>query len=157
MNEKYRLTDRKLTIKQVAAETGLAESSISMRIARYGADSPLIAFPGHLHNTPAQDHLGNEFPSLKEMSRYWKVSYPALLNRLKKGWPVGEALTVPADKRGRRFRFIDHRGNVFHSRDEILEFWHISRGRFYAKKALGLTDDEILREQEARLEGKDVD
>ena len=144
MNEKYRLTDRKLTIKQVAAETGIAENSISMRIARYGADSPLIAFPGHLNNTPAQDHLGNEFPS----------SYPALLNRLKKGWTVGEALTVPADKRGRRFRFIDHRGNVFHSRDEILEFWHISRGRFYAKKALGLTDDEILREHEARLEDK---
>ena len=59
--------------------------------------------------------------------------------------------------RGRRFRFVDHRGNVFHSRDEILEFWHISRGRFYAKKALGLTDEEILREQESRLEDKDVD
>lgn len=157
MKEKYRLTERKLTIKQISIETGLATSSISMRIARYGADSPLIAFPGHLHNTPARDHLGNEFPSLKEMARHWKTSYPALLNRLKKGWSVGEALTVPADKRGRRYRFTDHRGNVFHSRDEILEFWHISRGRFYAKKAQGFTDDEILREQEARLEEKDVD
>lgn len=154
MKEKYRLTDRKLTIKQIATETGLAENSISMRIARYGADSPLVAFPGDLHSIPARDHLGNEFPSLKEMARYWKVSYPAFLNRLKKGWLVGEALTVPADKRGRRFRFTDHRGNVFHSRDEILEFWHISRGRFYAKKAQGFTDEEILREQEARLEDK---
>lgn len=154
MKEKYRLTDRKLTIKQIAAETGLAESSISMRIARYGADSPFIDFPGHLHNTPAQDHLGKEFPSLKEMARYWKTSYPALLNRLKKGWPIEEALTVPAEKKGRRYRFTDHRGNVFHSRDEMLEFWHISRGRFYAKKAQGFTDDEILREQDARLEDK---
>lgn len=47
------------------------------------------------------DHTGRQFETLTAMARAWGLARECLYNRLQRGWPVEEALTLPPVKTGR--------------------------------------------------------
>lgn len=58
-----------------------------------------------------EDHEGNRFGNLKEMCRYWGVSYAAYQHRIKVGRSQREALTVGVEMKNPITK--DHLGNEY--------------------------------------------
>lgn len=136
-----KLTDRELSVAQISRETGLSRSAIFWRAVKYGDNSPLVGHAARLNSTPAKDHTGRVFPSLRKMAEHWGVPYAVFFNRFKQGWPLEAALTAPA----RRKRcFTDHKGNIFYSREDMLKYWGVPRWRYYQEAAADVPLREIL-------------
>ena len=73
------------------------------------------------------DHLGNRFNSYDEMCKYWNKQKQTVVNRLKNGWTLKEALETPIRTRGYRGKeAIDHLGNHFNSQSEMCSYWNKS-------------------------------
>lgn len=56
----------------------------------------------HQVSTTVQDHLGNEYRTIKDMLDAWGVTYSVYYGRLRKGWSLEQILTVPIMKRSLR-------------------------------------------------------
>ncbi len=56
----------------------------------------------HPNNIISKDHLGNEFPTMKDMCEYWGQSYSTVLYRLEHGLSMKEALTMKRRKFGKK-------------------------------------------------------
>ena len=54
---------------------------------------PKENLPGNRTRKKCRDHLGNEYDSIIEMCRAYKISYAAYHYRLERGWTVEKALT----------------------------------------------------------------
>lgn len=48
---------------------------------------------------PCVDHLGNVYPSRRDMGRYYGLDVGVIKGRLKLGWPIDKALLTPVSKR----------------------------------------------------------
>ena len=46
----------------------------------------------------AKSHWRCPGQNLKELSKKYKINYPALISRLNRGWPLTKALKAPIDK-----------------------------------------------------------
>jgi hypothetical protein len=89
------------------------------------------------------DHLGNEFDSKAEMTRYWGISTGTLLSRERYGWDLEKILTTPPSK---RYVVKDHLGNEFKNRTEMYKFWKVDSRTASAREKLGWSVEKILTE-----------
>lgn len=102
------------------------------------------------------DHKGNKFPSRKKMCDYWKVSYEAFQKRIKNGWTLEQALTLPPDSKinGPCKTITDHKGKVYHTHKEMCEKYHISPQLFAKRIARGWSIERALTESNIRSKKK---
>ena len=82
-----------------------------------------------------QDHLGNNFNSIKEMCEFYNISVTTYKRRLKKGISVKNALIIPTINiiENQNKRCQDHLGNNFNSIKEMCEFWNITPGIYQTR------------------------
>lgn len=98
------------------------------------------------------DHLGNYFKSVSAMTRYYGIPRPTYISRLKSGWSVEEALTVPIIKDGSNYKncksfgdVVDHLGNKFNNISQMARHWGISPSVFHRRVHVqGLSVEEAL-------------
>ncbi len=53
------------------------------------------------NGTPSKDHLGNEFCSIKEMCKFWRIKDSTFFSRVDQGMSIEEALTTPVKNIGK--------------------------------------------------------
>lgn len=100
------------------------------------------------------DHLGNQFKSVSEMVKYYGIPRPTYISRLKLGWSLEEALTVPSIKDGGNFKATnslegleDHLGNRFNNKSQMARYWGISPAQLHSRLSQGMTLEEALTKQ----------
>lgn len=96
------------------------------------------------------DHLGNHFKSVSAMTRHYGIPRPTYISRLKSGWTMGEALTVPILKDGSNYKtckalggVVDHLGNRFNNNAQMARHWGISPSLLHRRvhdKGMSLED-----------------
>lgn len=87
---------------------------------------------------PCADYLGNEFPSIKAMCKYWNISAETYSSRIKSGWTQKQALTTP------KMKYTDHKGNKFKSKSAMCRYWGINDGTFDSRIKNGMTQEQAL-------------
>lgn len=97
------------------------------------------------------DHLGNQFNSVSEMVKYYGIPRPTYISRIKLGWTLEEALTVPSIKDGGNFKATnslkgleDHLGNKFNNKTQMAKYWGISSAQLHNRLSSGLSLEEAL-------------
>ena len=98
------------------------------------------------------DHLGNYFKSVSAMTRHYGIPRLTYISRLKSGWSVEEALTVPVIKDGSNYKncksfgnVVDHLGNKFNNTSQMARHWGISPSVFHRRVHVqGLSVEEAL-------------
>lgn len=78
--------------------------------------------------TPTQDHLGNQFTSIKSMCDHYGVSPAQFANRLSLKWSLEDALTK--ETRQLTKPATDHLGNKYDSQSEMCATYNISHTLF---------------------------
>lgn len=88
------------------------------------------------------DHKGNSFKTIKDMAKYWNISYQALSHRLSRGYSIEEALTLPVNSYESA---KDHLGNTYPSFNAMCTFYGLdgSTVRYRIKKR-GMSLEEAL-------------
>lgn len=89
---------------------------------------------------PYKDHLGNEFKSITDMCKHWKISTSVFNRRLQNGMSIEQALT--ALKRTHDCK--DHLGNVFPNQDAMCEHYNITSSAFRHRRKHGWTIEKAL-------------
>lgn len=92
------------------------------------------------------DHLGNHFKSVSAMTKHWGISRTTYLSRINMGWSVEKALTFTIREESRpKGGAVDHLGNKFKSRSQMLKYWGISPATYYNRTHKeGLSMEEAL-------------
>jgi len=92
------------------------------------------------------DHLGNHFKSVSAMTKHWGISRTTYLSRISMGWSVEKALTFTIREESRpKGGAVDHLGNKFKSRSQMLKYWGISPATYYNRTHKeGLSMEEAL-------------
>ena len=62
-------------------------------------EKALTVPPGASRSSPVTDHLGRVFPSFRELARAWGIHHDTLYGRLRRGYSLRRALTVPVRRR----------------------------------------------------------
>ena len=93
-------------------------------------------------NIPCTDHLGNTFPSIKDMCVYYNIAKNTFDNRIKKGCSLKEALTKHIQKKNKSC--TDHLGNTFPTKSAMCEHYHITRSTFNSRIEKGCSLKEAL-------------
>ena len=87
------------TMAEIAVAYNMSEVCIQQRVYSYGwtledaVHTPIKQKSGH--RKVCQDHLGNEYDSMLEMTQAYGISYTTYKGRLNIGWSVEKALTTP--------------------------------------------------------------
>ena len=92
------------------------------------------------------DHLGNQFKSVSAMTKHWGISRTTYLSRINMGWSIEKALTFTIREESRpKGGVVDHLGNKFKSRSQMLKHWGISPATYYNRTHKeGLSMEEAL-------------
>ncbi len=72
-----------------------------------------------------KDHLGNTYDSLNALARAYRIGSTNLRYRLRAGWPLEDALTIPVGHEGYRKKTTDHLGNPYNSITEMMHEYNI--------------------------------
>lgn len=86
------------TRSEVAEYSGLTENCIKHRVEVSGMsleEAVHVPLPYTSHGIQCQDHLGNNYDSIREMTTAWGISYGTYQTRIRSGWNVKDALTIP--------------------------------------------------------------
>ena len=95
-------------------------------------------------NKPCQDHLGNQYSSIKEMCEYYNIVPETFRRRLRVfHLSLEEALTQPVKPNGGN-RCKDHLGHIYKSKSKMCEHYNISRKLFEYRINHGYTLEEAL-------------
>lgn len=91
--------------KEMAKHWGLNVCTVSNRLKDgWGLEKALTTPPGQfINNIKCKDHLENEYESIIEMAKQWKINASTLNQRLNNGWGLEKALTTPT----RSFNLIE--------------------------------------------------
>lgn len=91
------------SMKALAASKGIKIGTFRERRSRGKMSLEVSLFVGNMKLTPAVDHLGNRYASLRAMAAAYGVKYNPFLARINLlGWSLEEALTTPVRPRGAR-------------------------------------------------------
>ena len=82
-----------------------------------------------------KDPTGQEFPSFAAMARAWHSPTWRLRHRLRNGWPLEQALSVPSGIHGDGVR--DHLGKWHRSEKAMARVWGINYAVFQYRKSRG--------------------
>ncbi len=86
----YYYNDREWTVKEIAVETGLTIAQIYSRLEH--TEVRVLFTTTH---TRGYDLFGMHFDTKTQIAKHFDISYPRLLERLKIGMTVEEAVCVP--------------------------------------------------------------
>lgn len=91
------------------------------------------------------DHLGQEFPSISELCRHWKIGLSTYRERRKRGWGIERALT------GKEIKLetdavpcMDHTGARYPSKNAMCRRWGVTRYCYESRLGLGWTQERAL-------------
>lgn len=80
-------------------------------------------------NKQVIDHTGREFINEVEMCRCWGIDYNRFVGRIRRGWDIEKALTLPLQKScGKPKSCKDHLGNEYKSANERSKKYNINSG-----------------------------
>lgn len=89
------------SMKALAASKGINIGTFRGRRSRGKLSLEMSLFVGNMKLTPAVDHLGNRYVSLRAMAAAYGIKYNPFLARINLlGWSLEEALTTPVRRRG---------------------------------------------------------
>lgn len=98
---------------------------------------------------PAEDHLGNKFPSENEMCKFWGIPRTTYRLHIKQGWSVEKALTTKKrDIKIVKQPCVDHEGNEFSSINDMCKHWNITRQLYSSRIKLGWSVEKALTTKE---------
>lgn len=89
-----------------------------------------------------EDHLGNRFPSKKDMCDYWRIPRHVFFGRIRAGWSLEKALTEKLSHATAPCRDIkDPEGRTYRNLDEMCEAYGISKSDYVTnvKNGCGLS------------------
>lgn len=130
------------TTRDVIASTGMPAHRVYSRIAR-GYSGDLLRYTGNLCASVCRDHLGREYPALRQMAHAWHIS-PALLRyRLERGWSVEKSLTTPPDDRTPR-SCRDHTGKEYPTLTAMAQAWGLTLETLRSRMRKGWSLEEQL-------------
>lgn len=89
------------------------------------------------------DHLGNEFKTVKEMCKHWKISTSAYYDRKLKGLSLEQCLSTKHISCSANI-VIDHLGNEFKSITEMCKYWNVSYSAYSGRIESNYTQEEAL-------------
>lgn len=95
------------------------------------------------------DHMGNTFKSISEMCRYWNMTRQTYVARMKNGWTMEKALTVPQKviNNTEKQEWTDHLGNKYPSLNAMCEAYGITHYTFNSRvRHLGWSVEKALTE-----------
>jgi len=96
------------------------------------------------HNIPSKDHLGNSYPSIKDMCKVYGIHPETYSRRIKVyKMSVAEALTRPVKHNGGQ-QIRDHKGILHKSRTRMCERYGIDRKVFEYRISHGWSLEEAL-------------
>lgn len=75
----------------------LAPTTVITRLNRGWTPEKALFAPA-VNKIKSRDHLGNEFCSMAEMCKFWKIAPSTFFHRLDKGWSIEKALATPVQK-----------------------------------------------------------
>lgn len=91
------------------------------------------------------DHLGNTFADVQSMCDYWGIKKVTFTSRVQRGKSIEEALTGSVQqKHCKDDIYTDHKGNVYDTLQEMLDYWNVSRGNYFARLQRGCSLEEVL-------------
>ena len=94
---------------------------------------------------PCVDHLGNKFPSKRDMCDYWRIPRALFYNRMRAGWSVEKALTTPPLESKHILHVIkDHKGNIYRNVDDMCAAYNISKADYIQNIKNGLDIEHAL-------------
>ena len=100
-----------------------------------------LIFPVVEHTQePFRDHLGNSYPSLKDMCEHYRIQYQTYYKRVLSSWSVERALTTPEH----RDPVKDHLGNVYRSKKDMCQEYGISDSTLNKRLRKGMSLKEAL-------------
>ena len=105
--------------------------------------------------TDTEDHLGNNYASIKEKCDHYKVAVNTYYSRIKKGWSEEDALSGK-----RQWKCTDHLGNTFPSAQVKCRFYHIRYATYKKRLEQGWSEEEALTtkvQDDTRTEDKVLD
>lgn len=97
---------------------------------------------------PQTDHLGQTFPSMSAMAKYWNIPQSTLQRRLiDMKLPIKDALTLTEEEcKALRNQCQDHLGNIYPSKKAMCDAYGIDRQTFFGRKTLGWSLEKCLTE-----------
>ena len=132
------------SISQMCEHWGVVPNTFKKRITKMGW-SIEKALTEPTTKDKYIDHLGNEFPSIYKMAEFHGYDSLLVSNRLKRGWPIKDALTKEV-----RVRFVnnpdavDDKGNKFNSVSEMCRHYRILRIKYEGRSRKGRSKSELL-------------
>lgn len=132
------------SVKEMCAFHGINRSTFDNRVKRQGW-SVEKALSANVKDPKKKiaDHLGNEFPSLPELCRYYGVNEGLVKYRLQNGWSMEETLTLPS---GSTRDVFDHKGRRFSNAKKMCEEYGVPYGTYMKRLKKGWTLQKILEE-----------
>lgn len=133
------------SLNEMAEKYGLKSWMVKGRLRRgWSLERALTTIPeGKTDSVQVIDHYGNKYSSIREMADAYGMKYHTLQGRLKKGWSVKDALTIPP-KESRIQEWYDHLGNKYDNRKLMCEAYGISSDTFKSRLERGWTIEKAL-------------
>ena len=117
------------SVKEMANHYGLALDTYQRRIKMgWSIEKSLTeSINKDKHGKEEKDHLGNIYPTMKDMCKAWGITTSAYLCRRRNGYTLKEALTIQQ----KNHRVItDFTGNKFSSEEEMCRYYNISHSKY---------------------------
>lgn len=99
---------------------------------------------------PCTDHLGRKFASVRERAEFYGMIPSVVHNRMKSGWSLERALTVPAvtnpHERPVRKPCTDHYGRQFSSVSSMAAYYGMNARVLCCRLRQGWTPERALTE-----------
>ena len=106
-----------------------------------------------MSRTKAEDHLGNQYASKKEMCDHYHITTSIFFSRIGIGWSIKDALTTPVQRVPKNAKFVtDHTGQKFSSISKMCAHWHINKPTYTARIQNGWSVERALTEKTANLQ-----
>ena len=126
--------------KSMAEAYGIDPKLCIMRLKRgWSVEKALTTPVASCSPKICRDHLGREYPSISAMAREYGIDFSMLMNRLKAGLSLEDALTLPNFHTTK-----DHLGNVYPSKKAMLEAYGIHKNTFDQRIAAGASLEDAL-------------
>lgn len=140
------LGNRFESLNKMCKHWGIKKDAFRSRIRKGMTIEEALTTPvqNQIYAIKCKDHLGNEFKSIKDMCKYWNVSYYTVITRLNDGWSVEEALTTPTQNITVKVIAKDHLGNEFKTITDMTRYWGINAGTFTGRIKKGWSVEDAL-------------
>ncbi|MBR3468211.1 MAG: hypothetical protein IKH28_00705 [Lachnospiraceae bacterium] len=93
------------------------------------------------------DHLGNRYNSISEMCKKYGIDRTTYSRRVKTGWSVEDALTLPA--KPVYTDTYDHNGQKYRSETKMCQAHGVPRATYRKRKSQGLSIENALKKVES--------